>query len=456
MPKAKNQEIVDELANKSYFRDNLVYCRKYDLFYIWDINHYNKITNKQMNEIVWKHVNTKHSNINITTAFIEDLTRQLKWACVNKRDEDDSGYLALKDCYLNLKTFEFEDTNAEKLVPFYVPFFSEQLSNKTNEFDKFLKTTIVQKNNHSATDFDTLQIVQEMLGSILIDNMNASRAFFLVGSGANGKSTLIRVVQDIFGEENCSAMSIEKMTTNKFAVAHLIGKKVNMSNEEESKYIGTDKFKALVTGDVISGERKFGDEFEFPPKTKFIFATNRMPTFGDGSNYALSRRIIIIPFYKKFNAEERDYDMSAKLKKELPAILGWAVAGAKRLLDRNYVYSESKACMETMSDFEGEVSSAIKFFRDNYEADPAGFISSRELYENYVNWCHDLKKHPVNFFSFIKEIRENEPEVGDKTGRDTDGKIKRGMKIIKVNKVEQKFYEENFGVEGQEVDNIEF
>jgi phage/plasmid-associated DNA primase len=57
-------------------------------------------------------------------------------------------------------------------------------------------------------------------------------------------------------------------------------------------------FKAITGGDVIQGERKLRDAFEFRPFAKLISA-NQMPSSEDPI-YSLYRRWVIVPFANRY------------------------------------------------------------------------------------------------------------------------------------------------------------
>jgi putative DNA primase/helicase len=258
------------------------------------------------------------------------------------------------------------------------------------------------------TDEQLIVLVQEMLGYYLLNNLKAQAVFFLVGRGANGKSVLINVVEKMIGAEYVSAMSIQSLTMNNFATSGLIGKKVNLCNEEESKYLRSDRFKALISGDLIMGERKHENHFYFHPKTKYLFATNAMPTF-DGINHGIRRRMQIIQFNRVFEPHEQDRDLSDKLQTEIGGIVGWALKGAQRLVSNGYRFSQSDNVDEAILSFENQTSSALAYFRENYEVseDPNDFMSADEMYELYRQWCEKYGKKPMSEPVFGRDIGDN-------------------------------------------------
>ena len=210
----------------------------------------------------------------------------------------------------------------------------------------------------------------------------------------------------------------------------------------------SDKFKALISGDYIHAERKFGAKFTFRPITKYIFACNKLPTF-DGINYGIKRRLCIIPFNRVFKDFEQDKNLIDKLTVELPGIMDWAIKGAKKLTENNFVFTDAKLTRQSGIDFENETSSALMFFRDNYCVSETKeiFIDNMTLYREYTAWCQDNGKKPLSSQNFHSDIMHNIEglEAGIKFLPHL-GKVVRGKYISKL----EEYMEEDKGLEEAE------
>jgi len=415
MPSKKiyNCEIAEEFINHSDYIDDLVYCNGYDTFYMWNRDHYDMVKERDMQIDARKFIRHKFSNIDTKMAVLNDIIAQIKLITVRQTEKPDNSYAAFRDRYINLETFETVPTNKDLIVDFYLPYLWEEVLNtKTPHFDKFLKTSLVRRKNTSVTDMELIYFVQEMFGFFLLANLTGAGAFFLVGQGANGKSIMTYILQEMFTIKYYTSMSIQDLTMDKFATVNLIGKKINISNEEESKYLKSDKFKALVTGDPIKVERKFSDGFTYLPTTKYIFASNELPTF-DGLNYGIKRRMKIIPFFRKFKDSDEDkipeHILKSHLRTEMPGIIRWAINGAKRFVSNNYIFTTASASLNELIEFENEVSSSLRYVRENYIVveKGAGFISNDEIYDRYKDWCTKNGKKYVSSARFSKEIIAN-------------------------------------------------
>jgi len=427
--KIKNQELAKLFSQLREYNEYLIYNEEWENFYIYEKGYYKELPRKKLCKLIHKFAIKEHPTLQITAPLVKDIYIQLQWLCYRQYDTVISPYIALNDKLLNTDTFELEDHDMDKIAIHRISISSDQLTQPTPTFNQFLNTTIVQAKDYSTPDLDTQALVQQMFGFYLTNNLKAQAVFFLVGQGANGKSVMINVIQNIIGLPFTSALSLQSLTTSPYATASLIGKKINVCNEDESKYIRSDKFKALISGDLVQAERKFEASFPFASQTKFLLASNLTPTF-DGLNVGLKRRIKIIPFHKIFKDSQQDKDLTDKLLEELGGIVGWAIKGAKQLKENNYTFTQTKATKKAMLEFEEGISSAIKFFRQSYQLSENGFVTHQNLYQTYFEWCKENSRKAMNSSNFRKDLR-NHIEGFSELERymRMDGKTMRGVNI---------------------------
>ena len=404
----QNSNIAQQFVLDTKHIDYVMFVRDIETFawYKEDEGYFQVLDPEEMLNKVYLYA-LDRGKTNITTQITKDITNQIKWTIKRKVASTVSNYIAFKDKLLNLSTFQFEPFDFRK------PAFSKidvdsTLVGKQDPvvFRNFISTVLVKEDPETGafiTDDELVTVAQEMFGFYFINDLKAESVFFLVGDGANGKSRMTEVIENIVGSQFTSGMSIEDMTMDKFATSDLVGKKLNVCREEESKYVKSSLFKALITGDSISAVRKFGARFNFKPTAKHLFATNNLPTF-EGVAHALTRRVKIIPFRRKFAPKEKDIYLKEKLEKELPGIVAWTIEGAKRLIANNYCFSESSQMEEKSLEFEENISSAIMFLRSQYVEDERGYVSNDDLFADYAAWCITHGRKSMNSTNFHRDI----------------------------------------------------
>lgn len=436
-----NQTIAKNIAQSEKYVDTLLYVKEIDSFFVYqkDKGYYKILDDDAIEQLIIEYHEEEIPDQNLTRNIIKDLRYFLQKFCYQKMEKVEHKYLAFNDKLLNLHTLELEDKNESKQVFHYIDVDSDKLDNPTPLFDKFLSEVLVFEDRKP--DRELAMVLEEMLGYYLIPDLSKGVVFFLVGKGANGKSVLINLIEDIIGREYISAASIQMLTVDKFTAASLIGKRLNVCNEEESKYLKSDRFKALVTGDAIQVQRKFGPPFLCRLNAKYLFATNQMPKF-DSFNIGVQRRIKMIPFNRTFGEKEQDHTLITKLRSEISGIVGRAIKGAKRFREQNKSFTPSIQMVDLMSDFEGSISSVSAFLTDQFEFNSTSFISSQEFYGLYVRWCKANGKKSL--------AREN---VGKELNRIYDQDQLNTRCYVEFTKKTQRGYRLSRRKDAEEIDN---
>jgi len=411
--KVTSQDITRDFCTEQYNVDYLIYIKEIQSFakYLLNRGFYKIMKPEEFEKMVYTFMVSRYSQ-NITTAMTRDIMNQVKMQIANVRDNiTDANYIAFNDKLLNLETLEYEDFNKDKVTFYKVGISSQDIGDYSqSNFIKFIREILVDKQGNYDQELEFL--VQEMFGYCLLNTLESHASFFLVGDGNNGKSVLLALLREMVGPEYTTSMSIEYMTTNTFAKANLIGKKINICVEEESKYTRADQYKALVSGDEVMVEYKYGSSFAWKPTVKYIFATNKLPTF-DGFNQGLLRRIKIIPCNYEVKRERQDTKLISKLLKEMHHIVSWSLDGAKRLINNGFQFTESKQSKAKLQEFAEQLSSGILFMRENYEEYENGQMWYEDIYESYKLWCNKRGKKQMSYYNFFSDINKVYKEDGE-------------------------------------------
>lgn len=109
--------------------------------------------------------------------------------------------------------------------------------------------------------------------------------------------------------------------------ADLFGKRFVATVEVEAgKQLAEALTKLLTGGERIRARRMREDAWEFAPSHKLWLAANHKPII-KGTDYAMWRRIKLIPFTTTIADDQKDPKLLEKLIAELPGILRWAIEG---------------------------------------------------------------------------------------------------------------------------------
>ena len=262
-----------------------------------------------------------------TINTINELLGHIKRETYKDRDEinEPIDKICLKNGILNLNTLEIEQHNHNIFFLSKLP-VSYNKEADCPEIKKFLKEVLPES---------SIPVVQELIGYCLYKKYHIHKAFMLIGTGANGKSTFINLLRSFLGKENCASIPLQRLEENRFSLSSLHGKLTNMFADLPARSLRyTSIFKMLTGEDLIPAEKKFKDEFFFQNHAKQLFSCNQIPESPDESD-AFFRRWIIITFPNQYlNNPDRKLLSKLTTDNELSGLLNYALIGLKRLLEK--------------------------------------------------------------------------------------------------------------------------
>ena len=179
---------------------------------------------------------------------------------------------------------------------------------------------------------DLIDYLQRAIGYSLTGDTREQCLFFLYGAGANGKSTFIEVLVALLGDYATTA-SQNILCYNRHVrepldeIASLDNARFVSIAETGAEHMAEVRIKLLTGGDTVTGKAHYKAATSFQPKFKLWIFGNSKPAIY-GVDYAIWRRIKLIPFTVQFPPEKQDSTLKAKLLAELPGILNWAIQGA--------------------------------------------------------------------------------------------------------------------------------
>lgn len=173
--------------------------------------------------------------------------------------------------------------------------------------------------------------LQELFGYALLGEVRDHVMPIFIGSGGNGKGTLRDALAYAFGEYAVNVgpelLMITKHQQHKAFKMRLRGMRLVFTSEtEEGTKFNEAEMKALTGGDPIEANLMRENPEEFQPSHTMILLTNTEPML-NGADYALTRRIRVVPFNAKIAESDMDVELPTRLREAAPAILAWAWAG---------------------------------------------------------------------------------------------------------------------------------
>ena len=293
-------------------------------------------------------------------------------------------HIALMNGLFNTETYQLEPFTSDvfstvQILTFYDP---------EAECPNFLKAL----DDIFLGDKDQITLVQEIFGYCCSSSVRAEKAFFFIGNGRNGKSTLIAILRRIVGLDNVSTVALKDLG-RPFARAQLLDKLLNVTTEAETGRFATEEFKAIVSGDAMQFERKHENAFTAEPYCTLVSAFNRLPQTLDVSD-GFMQRLTLVPFPAVFvdeptaaNEKAIDRHMAKKLEAELPGIFRFAIDGLKRLIANNYRFSMSAKSQEILKEYTLSINPYLDFVDTAVTAAAGHRVTNENLYDGFLEFC---------------------------------------------------------------------
>jgi P4 family phage/plasmid primase-like protien len=299
---------------------------------------------------------------------------------------------------------------------------------------------------HTVTkgDRDLRNVLIAACGAVLHGRADLQQAFYLFGSGANGKGSFMRLLEMLVGDENTHSTSLENICENRFEVANLYNKRLVICPDEDRRIRGLSVFKSVTGGDSLRGEEKGVKAFKFKFEGMAVIASNSPIFMGDDS-YGLSRRLIPIPFSQKIPKSDRR-DLTAEFTADLPAFTTYLLN-----LDRDWVTDTLQQAnnLKVIKDLEWEMTirtdSIAAFYEEQLIYDPKlttydgdkivyerDWVLAANAYKAYRQFCSDTgfaAKHQNNFCPSLVNLLVDKLESDVSARKTKVGKVIEGLRL---------------------------
>lgn len=258
-----------------------------------------------------------------------------------------------------------------------------------------------------------IQTTLEFIGYAMIPDTRIQQSVMVYGPGRGGKSVLLSLIESFIGGCNCSRQSLHRLENDKYSVAELYGKLVNIFPDLASTTLyDSNMFKQLTGNEkTIPAERKYIPQFRFRNTARLIFSANDLPPAPNG-NYAFWRRWILIKMDRVFDGKNEDKKLIDKLStpEELSGLFNKAADALKTLLQNDeFSYDHSVDEVARMYLMASEPVAA--FSEECIEISVDNCLKA-VMYSNYRDWCKIRGQTPKAPNMFAKALRRLGYEAG--------------------------------------------
>jgi putative DNA primase/helicase len=253
--------------------------------------------------------------------------------------------------------------------------------------DKFEDTPTIDKLLKEWVGDKKVKMAYELMAYCLIPDYPIHRIFILYGSGCNGKSSYLKIIEKLLGLDNVAITELETLIRHpRFESTRLFKKLACMIGETNFETISaTSLLKKLSDGSPISAEYKGAKLFHFHNYAKLILATNNLPVTTD-KTVGFYRRIAILLFPNQFT-EERD--VIAEIPEKEYESLALKLISIANDLVRNRKFTDEESITDKMKTYE-RISNPVESFiaeccEETIEEDL--FVSKFVFLNEYNKWA---------------------------------------------------------------------
>lgn len=288
----------------------------------------------------------------------------------------------LKNTRLDIRTGKCLEYDPNKIEFARIPVTYDQ-SAYCADLDKMLNRVFLG-------DREVINLFEEMIGYCLIKSSRYQKAFIMVGSGSNGKSTILDLIEEFLGSANYSSLPLEQVT-DRFNKAELEHKLANIGDDIDNVAIkDSGTLKKMISGESITVERKGERPFKFRPYAKHIYSANSIPRSFDKSE-GFYRRWIFIPFNATFSPDDPDYDPMIFDKittdQALSYLLNLALKGARRLMKQGK-FTQPASVANALEAYRTDNSTTLSWIEDKGLTEEYFLANSTDkIYSDFTDWC---------------------------------------------------------------------
>lgn len=236
------------------------------------------------------------------------------------------------------------------------------------------------------------------MGTILMAD-KPTGVIWLLGNGANGKSTMALALHKLFKGYVCD-VDVQHLA-DPHDSPRLNGMLADV-NKEGSEALITDSsiFKSAAAHESFTVQKMYNQYgMVVDGNVSYIFATNKLPIFTDKS-YGLQRRNFIIRLTQVFR-DDPNFNKRMLVKPTLDALLGAIIYWARIVRDRGG-FQWSTDTKSQKERYDNTSNSVVAFFSDAESHGLIGALSYRHLNSYYMDWC---ERHGLNALS-VNTLRE--------------------------------------------------
>lgn len=398
---------IDKIAHTAPSENTVVneIIRKHDIIYVDNVGFYEwngRVWQKISDEVTRSYIDRNYG-IFSTAQRCTSICKLLKSRTVCDVVFDRNPVFTFQNGTLEIETGTFRDFRRNDFCSIIMDYDYDPDA-LCPKWEKFIDDVTDEEPRRS-------DVLQTLAGYILVPDCRYQKIFVLLGSGSNGKSVYLEIIQALFGKQNASVVSPTGLS-KEFERVKLkdslfnIGKDVSpdFSQGETREYL-----LQISDGTLVQACYKGQTHITFEPRCKLIYAMNKPPVAAVIEG--LNRRLHFVQFPCSFvdfpnpkirTQKPKNINIVPELLSELPGIFNWAYDGYKILNAVGY-FTETPEQNDITQRFEESSDPVSVFCKEHLFEEP---MTRDSVYSIYKEWCENTGHKPMSRERFMPLFRD--------------------------------------------------
>ena len=385
------------------------------LRFVYRNGFYNLVDDKEFMSIIKTYItqyNRKLLKMTDVKDVLLDLSTDGHYVNATELDADEN-IINFKNGILRLDTMTLEPHSPDIKSTIQIDCEWSEKDIETPIYDNYIKTLV-------NSDPKTIHFLNQYAGVALsnICGYKMKQSLFMIGEGDSGKSQYKLLLEYMLGNRNCCAIDL-KTLERPFALVGLYRKRLaGTADMSYMKISELSNFKNITGGDLLRGEAKGKDAFNFRFNGVLLFCANKKPHFGGDTGDHVYRRMIFVDCPNKIPEEKQDKNLLNKMKLEYVGIVRKWVLALKTVIDAGYRYDIPEKSKESLEKFKIENDSVLSFISEcvvKRLTSKLDNCTTKIMYEVYKEWCKNnnnghYESNPTFKRTFTQYFGYKEPE----------------------------------------------
>ena len=366
---------------------------------------------------------------NIITLARSDPRVMVKMAQLNR----DMMLLGVGNGAVDLRTGDLLPPNPDDLITVITPV----------EYDPNAKCALFERTvlDVFRGNVELTAYFQRLIGYTLLGNPVEDILAIPYGSGSNGKSTVMGIIRQVFGQHAKMAAAETFLSSGggggnaggaREDILRLLGARmVYVTEPEEGSELKEALVKAMTGGEPMPARGVFGKStVEVTPTWVAYMPTNHRPII-KGDDHGIWRRLNPIPFTRNFDLDPdvtKDPHRAEKLQAELPGVLAWCVRGA--LAYQRDGLNPPPEVKQARDEYRSDMDLLAEWLETCCETDPKAMTLSASLWASWEAFARN--RGEIRYIPSSKALGRRLLSKGFEPFRDSGGLRGRGFRGLKI------------------------